>query len=228
MTEEILEEAVFVPKPREFRQAVNKIVDPRDAVLIKMIYLSAARVSEVITKVSPWDLEHKKTRPYGTHLTWNIENYEVRKDKIEKVLLLRFAVAKRVRKIQRGGKQVKVLVHKLIPLPCNPEFEPWTLDLLRWIQGRQELKFALTRQAVGKIVKRQLYGLDPKIHTHSLRHYRISHLVEHYAFDPYDITAYSGWTFKTTFSGMGMGSGQLDTYAHIAWRKFFPKLLKKI
>lgn len=220
---DILEEEVFVPKLPELRRVVNKILDPRDAVLIKMLYLCAARVSEVITKVSPWDLEHKQTKPYGLYLTWRLDDF-----KKEKVLLIRFAVAKRVKKLRREGKVVKALVYKIIALPCDPKWEPWTLDLLKWIQRGNQLNFPITRQGVGKIVKRNLRELDLTIHTHSLRHYRISHLVEHYHFDPYDITAYSGWTYKTTFGGMGMGSGQLDTYAHIAWTKYFPKLLKKV
>lgn len=220
---ELIEEEVFVPKLPVFRNTVNEILDPRDAIVIKMLYLCAARVSEIITKVSPSEIKHKKTKPYGLHLTWNLDDY-----KKEKVLLVKFAVAKRIRKLRRDRKEVRALVYKICALPCSPEYEPWTLDLLKWLEKGRQLNFALTRQTVWKIVKKNLVVLDFSIHTHSLRHYRISHLVEHYGFDPYDITAYSGWTFKTTFGGMGMGSGQLDTYAHIAWRKYFPKLLKKI
>lgn len=58
-----------------------------------------------------------------------------------------------------------------------------------------------------------------------LRHYRLTHLVEEYGFDAYDLTVYAGWTFKTIFKG---SAGQLDTYLHLDWRKYYEKLLKPI
>jgi len=56
----------------------------------------------------------------------------------------------------------------------------------------------------------------------------LTHLAEHYGFEAYDLTVYAGWTFKTGLGRMGMSSGQLDTYLHLKWRRYYPKLLKPI
>jgi integrase len=133
------------------------------------------------------------------------------------------AVAKRSRK----DKEKEKIVYKIIALPMNPRYEPWTEDLLKWIVKTGSLSFPLTGDWINKgIVQPCLRELDRNVHSHSLRHWRITHLVSEYDFDPYDLTAYSGWTFKTTFGGMGMGSGQLDIYLHLAWKRYFKKLLR--
>jgi len=54
----------LVPEIKAFRKRVNKIGSKRDAVLVKVKYLTASRVSEIITTVSPSDRE--STKPYGT------------------------------------------------------------------------------------------------------------------------------------------------------------------
>lgn len=228
MSDRILEEEVYVPKLPEFREAVDEISNVRDSVLIKTLYLAAARVCEVSTKISPWDIQHGKRKPYGSYLSWTLEDF-----KKEKVLLLKPAVAKRKKTVKRKGKIVQLIVYKMVGLPCNPAYEPWTLDLLKWIEKHENVNFALTPQWIGKIWKRRLPQFfnqqeeTPRI-LNPLRHYRITHLIDEYNFDPYDITAYTGWKYQTTFGRMGMSSGQLDFYAHLSWRRYFPKLLKKV
>jgi len=212
-----------VPEFSVFRKAVDQIRSKRDSLLIKTLYLTAGRVSELITKVTPWEIEHRMTKPYGVFLEWKLNEF-----KGERLLLLKMAVAKRRKKKKRKGKTVSVLVYKTIALPTNPKFEPWTVDLLKHIVKSGNLTFSLTRQRIWQIVKQCLTHLDTHIHPHSFRHYRISHLVQVYDFNAYNITAYSGWTFKTSFGKMGMGSGQLDIYLHLSWKNYFPKLLKQV
>ena len=43
-----------------------------------------------------------------------------------------------------------------------------------------------------------------------------------------DVTAYAGWTYSTGFGGMGVASSQLDTYLHLSWQRYYPKLLKSL
>jgi integrase len=221
----------LVPNVNEFREAVDGILGLRDSLLVKTMYLTAARVSEVITKALPWELKHNQSKGYGQYMRWTLQDYQEGKIK-EKVLLLTMAVAKRSMRAKGhkgkvlSEKQRKKMVYKIVALPTSQKYEPWTIDLLKYLRKRGALTFDITRQWVNKLVKQNLRELDPTVHSHSLRHWRITHLVSHNGFDPYDITAFSGWTFKTTFGGMGMGSGQLDTYLHLAWRKYFPKLLR--
>lgn len=209
-----------VPELHTFRKAVEAIPDPRDRTLIQALYLCAARVSELTTKVGRWELEHKKTKPYGRFLEPRIEEFNG-----EKVLLLKSAIAKRKTKSKRLRQQKQIrLVFKLIALPCSMEYEPWTVKLLEHIRDHKNINFSLTRSTVYKIVRKRLSSLDEHIHTHSLRHYRLTHLVEYYGFDSYDLTLFAGWTFQTGVRS----SAPLDTYLHLDWRKYFPKLLKPL
>ena len=85
--------AESTPTFRKFREAVAHIPSPRNQCLVKAMYLTAARVSEIVTKTSPWDLMHNQTKPYGTYLKWGFHDFEQ-----EKVLLVTLAVAKRTQK----------------------------------------------------------------------------------------------------------------------------------
>lgn len=121
------------------------------------------------------------------------------------------------------------MVYKAIALPVNPKYEPWTRDLLKWIQKRGAMNFPMTRETVRCIVQRHLKPLDPKVHAHSLRHWRLTHLAEYYGFDGYELSLVAGWSFTTGFRMMGMAaSPNLDTYLHLTWRKSFHKLLKPL
>lgn len=221
-----------VPEFKEFRRRVDRISaeNQRDGTLIKTLYLLAARNSEVLTKCTPYDLNSGQTKPYGIYLEWKLTDYEPLLAKAEterflsKVLLLKVAIAKR---------SSKSLTHKFIALPVHPSFEPWTLDLLKHIKKHGALNFPLTRHGVlyilkerlGKIFKRKT---SQKRLLNPLRHYRITHLRAIYAFDPYELITYAGWTFSAGYGKMGMSSGQLDTYLHPSWREYFPKLLRPI
>ena len=163
------------------------------------------------------------------------------------MLLLRYCVAKRVRskkrqallkflrQFQAGKLNLQLLKElrnaitwKYIALPVSPIYESWTIPLLKWIRNHGSLVFNLTRQRIAEIVKNSLKNLDPQVTTHSLRHWRLTHLVEHYDFDSWDLSIYAGWTFRTGLSRLGMPTGQTDTYLHLSWKRYFPKLLKPL
>ena len=241
ITEQFREE---VPNIAEFRVFVDSIPKEKNKLVIKALYLTAARVSELAGKISVYEVEHGKSMPYGALMDWRFADYMN-----EKVLLLRMVTAKRFRR-KDGSKIVReffrkfvkgekvsqdllmkaknVLMWKVIALPCNPTFEPWTRDLLRYIKKNGTLTLNLTRQRIWEIVKTSLKPLNPKVRTHSLRHWRITHLADFYNFDPYEVVVYAGWTFKTGLNMMGLPSGQLDTYLHLAWKRYFPKLLRPL
>ena len=231
-----------VPELPDFRAFVDRIPKKRDRLVIQALYLTAGRVSELCRRVCPSEFKYDGSKPYGIFSNWKIGEYMG-----EKVLLLRYAVAKRVKRdkrkallkffseFQAGKLNVKLanelknaIAWKYIALPCNPIYEAWTLDLLKYIKEFGSLTFNIKRQAVWRIVKNNLRELDPKIHPHSLRHYRINHLIEYYGFDAWDLSAYAGWSLKTTLGKLGMPAGQLDIYSHLSWRRYFPKLLKPL
>jgi hypothetical protein len=221
-----------VPDFMEFRRRVERVseADKYHGVLIKTLYLLAARDSEILTKCTPTD-SNNGLKPYGVYLRWKLVDWKpsLYERKAEnKVLLIKVAIAKRSK---------KELTYKVIALPVNPMYEPWTLDIMKFIRDRKgDLSFPLTRHGVhwilrerlGKHIFKRKAGEKQKRVLNPLRHWRITHLAEIYDFDPYDLTVYAGWTFKTGFERIGMSSGQLDSYLHFAWRRYYPKLLKPI
>ena len=136
-----------------------------------------------------------------------------------KVFLLKIALAKR-----RGKPKVKDF--RVAALPCKLEYEPWTRDLLKHIAKNKKPSFDLTRQRVGQIVKEELHMLDSNINPNKLRTYRIAHLVEEYGFDQYDLMAYLGMQIRTSPKLTELDI--IDTSPDLAWRRYFPKLLKPI
>ena len=62
------------------------------------------------------------------------------------------------------------------------------------------------------------------VNPNKLRTYRIAHLVEEYGFDQYDLMAYLGMTIKTSPKLTELNI--VDTSPDLAWRRYFPKLLK--
>lgn len=217
-----------VPSLHKFREAVDHILNPRDALLVKAIYLTCCRPSEILTKVNPWELEHGRVKlAYGTYVkVERLKTFDYQ-DRRHKVLVIKMAVAKRKKKGKKAQKDQKMkLILKVIALPCDPRYEPWTEDLIKYIGKRGTLNFDLSRDWVNDLIKNsQLRKLDPHVVTKSLRHYRITHLLEEYNFDPTDIICVTGWTFKSGLPKFGIAGGQFDTYAHLRWKKYFPKLL---
>lgn len=207
-----------VPDFRDFRKFVdNNISKLRDSFLIKTLYLLAARNCEVITKVSA---SHTRVdKAYGKYLRLNFANYEN-----IKVLLVTCPVAKR--KLKADGTPYT----KIIALPCEDAYESWTRDLLKHYQLAGRLSFNLTRDGVRKILRKNLGSLLPPRLKNPLRHFRVTHLITEYGFDPNDLTAYAGWTLKTGFgkAGVVLPSDQLGIYQHLRWRDYIKKLMKPL
>ena len=218
-----------VPSIRHFREAVDAIPDPVASIMVKTMYLTASRVSEVTTKTAPWDLQHKKTRPYGQFMSCGVEKWRWReggREKTEDVLVITGAVARR--RAEKNPKEGEDnIVYKAIALPTHPYYEPWTIDLMRYVvKHHKKLSFDLTRQRVWQLVKENLSTLDPTIHTNNLRQYRLAHLRK-YGFSPYDFLLYRGWTARTGFTRFGLPP-EKRVHLRTAWQEYFPKLLKPL
>ena len=235
--ENVAAQQEHVPTLREFRAAVDRLTNRKEAAIIKMIYLTASRCSEVCTKVTPWEKSHETTREYGKGLNCSIENYDLGEGKKEKLLLVNILVAKRLKKPKNEHDKPQ-LVSRTVALPISPVFEPWTSELLWFMKQQHEdhkkdpkwkysqgLQLNMTRMTIQNIVKRNLKIFFPTVHPHSLRHCRVNHLITAYGFDPYQVCAYTGWSMRNTYAGMGIQvSSNLDVYGHLSWRNYVHKL----
>jgi len=211
---------MIAPNIRKFRELVEDIPSRRDSVLIKLLYLTAAKVSEVTTKVTPYDLKNKLSQPYGQYLDYSFDDYEK-----QKAFLIKLAVAQR-----RVKRKNHLPYFKVVALPTILQYEPWTYDLLTWVRDSHEhkLSFDLTRNRVYSIIRNRLRALDPTVRPHSVRQWRIAHLAALYGFTPYDIAAYTGSTVQTGFSQIDMNEELVDTFLNVTWKQYFPKLLRQI
>lgn len=222
-----------VPEMVEFRDFVDtKVPKPRDRALIKLLYLTAARICELTTKTTAYDIDHNLSKPYGQYLKVKFDQ-DFRLDgnylsQPNPIVIIKIPVAK------RKPKQ-KPLV-KSIALPLEEKYEPWILDILRWAltYNNKKLCFNLSRWSVWNIVRK---NLKPRLKTvqenmkdlcgeetrllNPWRHWRITHLVENYGFNGYDLAIYTGWTYRTA---IGVAAGQQDTYLHLNWRNYIKKL----
>jgi len=252
-----------------FRNAVEHILHPETQNLVKTMYLLASRVSEIVTKTSRCEILNNKTKPLGSFLDYEFQDFRLSDKRTEKILLVTAAVAKRTKVSRKAKKQAKkmeepkpeeveaalskyglnkmlqdyqkgelkvdplVVAHllgqihfKQIALPCDPKYEPWTLDLVKRITMKGTLSFNFVRKTAHERIKWEFARQGLNVHPHTLRHWRISHLMQNYGFEPYDVSLYSGWSIKSTFNQMGMqASSNIDLYAHLSWSKYFPKLL---
>jgi len=227
------------PSLSEFREAVNTLTNVKEAAIIKLLYLGAFSCSEVITKITPWELEHQGLKPYGRAMDCRFTDYTINGKK-EKVFLIRSLVAKRFKKPKNEGEKPKV-VWKTVALPCSAKYEPWVLDLGKFIlkqaekhkgdpawKGSHGLRLDMTRMTLQNIVKRNLKIFYPSIHPRSLRHFRTNHLILNYHFNPYEVASYLGRSLKTSFAGTGIPTSMLDVYSHPSWQSYVNKMFTPI
>ena len=189
-----------IPELRLFRRVVEAIPCWRDRMRVKVLYLLAARASEVAFRDSD-------VPAYGSMMRHRVDEHMG-----EQILLTKLVTLKK-----RGREGP---VYRIVALPLNPRFEPWARELLDIIEehGSLEPILNVTRQMLGVSVRRWL-----KVRPHYLRHARITHLVEYYGFSGVELTVYAGWSFKTS-----VGVPMMDRYAHLSWRTYLPKLLKPL
>jgi len=197
---------------------------------LKAAYLFCARISELVARKCPSDV---------TTTARAIKGSDVKVIEHENCEVALFSV----KTAKRDGKE------RLIALPLEKEFEPWTRGLYRFFKSfGDEPVFPFTRQKAG-FLARPFFGgltypidkyrvfkngkLDKTVEAHSkpfrlhaLRHLRTTELISFYGFNGFDLSIYGGWTLRTTL-GLGRGGGSFDRYAHLQWREYFPKLLKK-
>jgi len=145
---------------------------------------------------------------------------------------------------------IKVLREKFhfkpIAIPIDIRFEPWVVDILKHIQDinmkdrGNKFCFYLTRQELRNIIRKNLKRILPPVMTtkqggshnlkNILRHWRINHLTSYYGFNPQQLATYTGWSTLTAFQKAGItgGSPTMEHYVRMAWRSYFPCLIRHI
>mgnify|MGYP001592831626 FL=1 len=221
--------AATLPKVGEVRERIER-AGPSDIRLALMAtHVLAGRVSEIVSRSSPHDNTVARG-PSGADV--RLERYQAG-DFNEEVAVFNLRTAK------RGGRE------RSVALPMSEEYEPWTKELYEYFKKRGDAHvFPFTRQHLGKEAKGPLVGLRYQIldyylikdkvkkkvepHSrdfalHALRHLRVAELFDHYGFEPIEVMYYAGWTF----GGMFGGGSIMERYAHLNWRQYFPKLLRR-
>lgn len=195
----------------------------------KCAYLFCGRISEIVGHASPSD----------TTVARGFKGTDARKDSFRVGTDLIDVAVFKVATAKRGG------ITRLIALPFSKTYDFWVEDVYNYFLARgKNLVFPFTRQKAWLYSKEVFKGLTYPIEryklvrgkvskivdrherdfrTHALRHIRATELIEDYGFDGIDLSIYGGWTLTST---IGVGSA-MSRYAHLQWRKYFPKLLKE-
>ena len=225
----------ILPEVPTVRKRIEKTTNDEAKFCLMAAYLFCARASEIIGKTNQYDIKHNQTIARGpTGKDVKLVTFELGDIKTQAAVFT-------IRTAKRDGKIRK------IALPFEQEFEPWTKSLYRYYNERgSEKVFPFTRQKAWQYAQEAFIGLsypiekysqyDPKestpkpvkahnkpFRTHALRHLRATELIETFGFTGFDLSVYGGWTLR---SMVGVGSS-LSRYAHLNWRRYFPKLLKK-
>jgi hypothetical protein len=220
-----------LPKVETIRNRIELTQSPEAKFCLMAEYLFCARISEIIGRKCPSDLT---TTPRGiTGKDVQQTAFKIGKQKYDVAVFT-------VRTAKRGGKERK------IALPFEKEFEPFTEQLFNYVrQFGSNHVFPFTRQKAfeysTEIFKGLTYPIErykpfkngvqlPEVEehskpfrTHALRHLRATELIEVFDFSGIELSIYGGWTLR---SMLGVGSS-LSRYAHLHWKKYFPKLLQE-
>jgi len=214
-----------LPSVEVVRERIEQVRKEDVRTCLMCAYLFAARVSELVAYATPGDTTVARG-PRGTDVRLFDFNGEE-------------AAVFTVYTAKREG------LERYVALPLNPIYEPWTRVIYDYYQKRgSQACFPFTRQKLWKhscsVFEGLTYMIDkyktkkksrvynPKRHPrnfrlHGLRHLRTAELIERYEFDGFDLSIYGGWTLRYR-TGI---SSSIDRYAHLRWKKYFPKLLKK-
>ncbi len=228
-------EDLALPEVETVRRRIETATKREAKFCLMAAYLFCARASEIVGATNSYDVKNNQTiarGPSGNDV--KLETFEIGDIKTQAAVFT-------VRTAKRDGKIRK------IALPLEKTYEPWAEQLYSYYREHGEDKvFPFTRQKAWEYANKtfkdlsypiEKYNLyDPedqkpkpvKAHlkpfrTHALRHLRATELIETFGFTGFDLSVYGGWTLR---SMVGVGSS-MSRYAHLDWRRYFPKLLKK-
>lgn len=194
---------------REVRRRIASITDPRWAAFFSTLYITAARISEI---VGPYGLQKADVQEmsHGN----------------EPILCFRLRTAKR-------GRQVRV-----VAVPLRGTYEPLAVRAWEYIsQAPNGPIWSFRRQHAWRVASQLFQGLTYTIEPyyfrgerrdrhqkpltlHGLRHLRASELVEYFGFDMIDAATFCGWDVGK------FGPAVAERYVYLNWSRYIDKLFK--
>ena len=147
----------------EFHECVDRMIDPRVQIMVKGLYLLCARVSEVVTRGSPYDILNGSSKPMGSLITWETQDFPFNEKK-EKILVVKMPVAKRT-KVTRKDREKAKLQEQPSPEDIEKAFMRFGLTKMvkKYRKGEIKPDPLIIAQLLGKIHYKTLaLPIDPK------------------------------------------------------------------
>ena len=136
-------------------------------------------------------------------------------------------------KLKAGAEEGLQVEPRPVALPLEEEYEPWTSELVSFIQKRGPGQvFRYSDTTLYRAARKAFQGLQYKIRigrhfkmkplaTHGLRHIRSQELINTYNFDTFDLVAYAGWSPEAANIPSIM-----QRYTALEWRRYIGKLFR--
>ena len=209
-------EIIENPEPRIIRERIKNISRTKIRIALQFQYLTACRVSEVCGK-------------------WAITGKDFLKTYWQEKPLIVFTI--------KGAKMNGL--PRVIALPLDKEYEPWTKEIYNYFLKRREQDiawniFRTTPRTIQNYAKEAFNGLvyniedytiykkskvlrhSRNILTHALRHIRATDLMMRYGFDGIDIAVFCGWALGGSKT-IGIPK-MAKRYIYGQWGRYISKL----
>jgi len=226
---------VSLPEVAKIRSCIEQVEREEIRLALMAEYLWAARIREVVGKVAATDTYPNLIYgPIGTDVT--LKKYKPKVPETFKAIQVIYPEAKAqieemfqpvdvavftVNIAKRHLEEEEKIHSRLIALPIDSEYEPWTQELLAYFKDAgSDYVFPFTRQEVwywithkepvfkgltypiekyvwkpkNKDVILKVLPHDKPFKNHALRHLRITELRRDYLFDGLQLAAYAGWS----------------------------------
>lgn len=238
-----------LPNVAEVRKKIEAVTDPLVKHWLMTQYLVDGRPCELAARRYRSD----RAQVYGQHLTASLTRELGHEATLIEVTTAKRLKEKGLEPQNRVSQTTRVIalpleyepwakqVHRWITTH-KPPFNCYKQDINTYVLNNQtfgDLTYPIEYYELwenGEIIAHKEEHTKP-FRLHALRHLRTTELVEVYDFDGIDLALYGGWSFRriaqaegmqsNVFSGAGALAGAMKRYAHIQYKRYFPKLLRK-